>query len=412
MPCPAVHFARRHDALMSPAEHDQHQPKLPVLDALDGNTATASELLGKVLNSAPKLQRGRRKLAWRKTANRLIVVTANVCQERILADTASLQPTPLVAVVIPCYRVTRHILEVLARIGPEVTGIYCVDDGCPDGSGRIVEEQSRDPRVKVLRHSENRGVGGATITGYRAALAAGYDIVLKIDGDGQMDPASAPSFIAPIRQGWCDYTKGNRFFHSDVLRRMPPIRLVGNAGLSILTKMSSGYWNIIDPTNGYTAIHADVLRELPLGDISNRYFFESDMLFHLNILGAVAVDIPMPAHYGDEHSGLSAMEAIPEFFILNVRNFFRRLLLNYLIRDFNIATIQTLFGVLLLCFGLAFGSEAWVASAATGMATSAGTIMLAALPIILGMQFLLAAVAYDIQSVPTRTLHLRLTRQR
>ena len=316
------------------------------------------------------------------------------------------------AVVIPCYRVTCHILDVLSRIGPEVSAVFCVDDNCPDGSGALIESQCLDSRVRVLRHTETRGVGGATITGYRAALADGFDIILKIDGDGQMDPSSAFLFIAPIHNGWCDYTKGNRFFHGDVLRRMPLVRLMGNACLSLLTKMSSGYWYVLDPTNGYTAIHANVLRELPLDEVANRYFFESDMLFQLNLLGAVVVDIPSPAYYANEKSGLSVIDAIPEFAARNVKNFFKRFFINYVVRDFNIATIQTALGSLLTLFGATFGANAWILSATTGSATSAGTIMLAALPIILGVQFLLAAVAFDIQSVPRRTLYLRLTRRR
>jgi len=315
-----------------------------------------------------------------------------------------------VAAVIPCYQVTRHILGVLAGIGPEIDAVFCVDDHCPDGSGGLIEANCHDPRVRVLRHVENQGVGRATVTGYKAALAGGFEIILKIDGDGQMDPSQAPAFIAPIRAGACDYTKGNRFFHLESLRRMPRLRLIGNACLSLLTKLSSGYWTLFDPTNGYTAIHADVLRELPLDKIARRYFFESDMLFHLNVLGAVVVDIPMSAHYADEDSGVSVLAAIPDFALRNLRNFVRRFFFNYVLRDFNIATIQTVLGLILMGFGTVFGADNWVSHAAEGVAAPGGTIMLAALPLILGAQLLLAAVAYDIQSVPTRSLHPRLRR--
>jgi glycosyltransferase involved in cell wall biosynthesis len=169
-----------------------------------------------------------------------------------------------IAVVIPCYRVLGHILAVLARIGPDVAAIYCVDDGCPDGSGDWIAHHIRDPRIKVLRHGENRGVGAAVVTGYRQALADGAEIIVKIDGDGQMDPGLIPSFVGPILAGEADYTKGNRFFDPGRLGAMPAIRVLGNAALSFVTKLSSGYWQSFDPTNGFTAVHGEVLRLLPL----------------------------------------------------------------------------------------------------------------------------------------------------
>src|SRR5438046_1214053 len=156
-----------------------------------------------------------------------------------------------IAVVIPCYRVTGQVCDVIARIGAEVDRIYCVDDACPDGSGKLVERTITDPRVKVLYHLTNEGVGGSVLTGYRQALADGNDILLKIDGDGQMDPGLVSHFVEPIASGRADYAKGNRFFNIEDTRAMPIARLVGNGALSFLTKLSSGYWNIFDPTNGY-----------------------------------------------------------------------------------------------------------------------------------------------------------------
>jgi len=185
-----------------------------------------------------------------------------------------------VAVAIPCYKVTRHVLSVIGAIGPEVESIYAVDDACPEGSGGFIEKNNTDPRVRVLYHVENQGVGGAVITAYKAALIDGIDVVVKIDGDGQMNPALVPNFVRAIVRGKADYTKGNRFYRPESLRSMPWLRLFGNAGLSFVNKMSTGYWPIMDPTNGYTAIHTAVLRELPLDKLARGYFFESDMLYH------------------------------------------------------------------------------------------------------------------------------------
>ncbi|MBP8926862.1 MAG: glycosyltransferase family 2 protein, partial [Pseudomonadales bacterium] len=234
-----------------------------------------------------------------------------------------------VAVVIPSYRVRERIVDVVGGIGPEVHRIYVIDDACPEQSGKHVREQVVDPRVSVLFNEENLGVGGAVMTGYRAALAEGADIIVKIDGDGQMAASLIPDFIAPIQAAEADYTKGNRFFNPDDLMAMPLPRLAGNAALSFLTKLSSGYWNIFDPTNGFTAIHADVLRQLPLGKIEQRYFFESDMLFRLNTVRAVVVDIPMRAVYGSESSNLRIGRVLIEFTLLNARNTLKRLLYNY-----------------------------------------------------------------------------------
>ncbi|MDO8341564.1 MAG: glycosyltransferase family 2 protein, partial [Cellvibrio sp.] len=192
-----------------------------------------------------------------------------------------------IAVVIPCYKVTRHILEVISSIGIEVWRIYVVDDACPDGSGKHVEAHCSDQRIRIIYHKCNQGVGGAVITGYRAAIADGAEVIVKLDGDGQMDPRLIPNFIEPILAGDADYTKGNRFFDLEEINGMPKVRLFGNAVLSLMTKLSSGYWDLFDPTNGYTAIHAEVARHLPFSKISHSYFFETDILFRLNTLRAV-----------------------------------------------------------------------------------------------------------------------------
>jgi glycosyltransferase involved in cell wall biosynthesis len=317
--------------------------------------------------------------------------------------------TESIAVVIPSYKVTRHILEVIATIGPEVSRIYVVDDKCPEGSGALVRKECVDARVVVLEHEENQGVGGAVITGYRAAIADGARVIVKIDGDGQMDPALIPGFVAPILAGDADYTKGNRFFNLEHIREMPPVRLLGNAMLSLLTKLSSGYWDLFDPTNGYTAIHADCARYLPFEKISRRYFFESDMLFRLNTLGAVVVDVPMDAVYGDEVSNLKVSKVVSEFAAKHVRNFLKRLFYNYYLRNMSLASIELPLGLALVSFGSVFGALHWLRSAQSDVATPAGTVMMAALPIIMGIQLVLAFLAYDISTVPRRPLHKKNT---
>ena len=317
----------------------------------------------------------------------------------------TIKTEPVIAVVIPCYRVTKHVLEVIAKIGAEVSAIFAVDDCCPDASGDFITENCNDARVVVLRNPENMGVGGATLTGYRAAIEAGADVIVKIDGDGQMDPSLIPAFIAPIIEGEADYTKGNRFFDLEEIRAMPKTRLLGNAVLSFATKLSSGYWNLFDPTNGYTAIHSVAARHLPFDKISRRYFYETDMLFRLNTLRAVVVDVPMDAKYGDEVSNLKISKILGEFFFNHVRNCAKRIFYNYYLRDMSLASIELPLGISLFISGCGFGVYHWINSLHRGITTPAGTVMLAALPIIIGLQFILAFLGYDIANIPRRSLH-------
>ena len=309
-----------------------------------------------------------------------------------------------IAAVLPCYRVTSTILEVLSAIGPECERIYVIDDACPDGSGALVERECRDPRVRVLRNPHNLGVGGAVMAGYRQALADGAQVIVKIDGDGQMDPALIADFVRPIAHGEADYCKGNRFYDLDNIRRMPRVRIFGNAALSLLAKLSTGYWDLFDPTNGYTAIHRDVARRLPLDKISPRYFFETDLLFRLGTLRAVVRDVPMDPRYGDEVSGIRIHRILGEFAFKHLRNFCKRVFYNYFLRDMSIASLELAVGLPMLMFGMLYGGLHWLHGLRTGLPTPTGTIMLATLLTIAGLQFVLAFLGYDIASVPRRPL--------
>ena len=309
-----------------------------------------------------------------------------------------------VAVVIPCYKVRSHVLDVIAAIGPEVTRIYAVDDACPDQSGTLIEEECSDPRVTVLRHQENKGVGGAVMTGYRAAVADGAEVIVKLDGDGQMDPGLLLTIARPVLEGWADYAKGNRFYSVWFVRKMPRARLWGNAGLSFLTKLSSGYWSVFDPTNGYTAIHRTAIERLEFANISERYFFETDMLINLGNVRAVVADVPMKAVYGDEVSSLHAGRELVSFFGKHVKEIFKRILYTYFMRDFSLVSIELFFGLIMLLFGIGFGGWHWYLSLSTGVVASTGTVMVAVLPIILGFQLILNFLAYDMANEPDRPL--------
>ena len=260
-----------------------------------------------------------------------------------------------IAVIIPCFKVKDQILDVINAIGQEVRSIYVVDDKCPQGTGDYVNAVCQDPRITVIKNEKNLGVGGAVMQGYKHALKDGAEFLIKIDGDNQMDPNLAPAFVAPLIAGDADYVKGNRFTDPESLNKMPKMRLFGNAVLSFCSKFSCGYWNIFDPTNGYTAIHARIAEKLPLDKISRRYFFETDMLFRLNNLGAVVVDIPLASIYEDEQSNLKISHIIPEFMFKHLKNIFKRICYRYFIRDFSIASIELILGANFFIGGLIYG---------------------------------------------------------
>ena len=310
-----------------------------------------------------------------------------------------------IAVVIPAYRVSVQIVDVIKLIPDLVWRIYVVDDGCPDNTGALVESSISSDRVRVIYHERNKGVGGAVMTGYQVAIEDGAEVIVKVDGDGQMDPSLIAAFIEPIVLGEADYTKGNRFYDLERIRTMPTMRLFGNAILSLMTKLSSGYWNLFDPTNGYTAIHSDVAKHLPFNKISHRYFFETDMLFRLNTVRAVVVDVPMDAKYGDEKSNLKISKIMGEFLIKHNRNFIKRIFYNYYLRDMSLASLELPLGLMALIFGVIFGSYQWSHSLVNGGPSSAGTVMVSALPIIVGVQLILGFLSYDINSVPSRPIH-------
>lgn len=310
-----------------------------------------------------------------------------------------------VAVVIPCYRVKRHIEDVLRDALSYADAVYVVDDQCPERTADFVEQLPVNGQVTIVRNPRNLGVGGATIAGYRTALADRHDIIVKMDGDGQMDASMIPYLIEPIVAGDADYTKGNRFFNLEDVQAMPKHRLAGNAGLSFLTKLASGYWNIFDPTNGFTAIHARVVERIALDRVATRYFFESDMLFRLGTMRAAVIDVPMVARYGEEVSNLRVRSTFLPFLGKNVKNFCKRLFYNYFLRDFSVASVQLLLMLLLIPLGLGLGIFFWWRSFAVGQAATSGEVMLAALPLIVSVQLFLAFIAYDVESTPRRAIH-------
>ena len=311
----------------------------------------------------------------------------------------------ILAVVIPAYHSEKRIERVLRGVPSFVNHIIVVDDGSQDQTENIViDYQKIDERIHIIKHLENGGVGSAMLSGYARALELGAEIAIKMDSDDQMDPKYIPALVQPIIEKEVDYTKGNRFLHINELLGMPFKRRVGNIGLSILVKLASGYWNIFDPTNGYTAINLHVLSQIDQKRIDNRYFFESSMLLELGMVQAVVRDISIPARYGDEISRLSERDALFRFPGLLCKGFFRRILVQYFIRDFSAISLFLVFGLGALIFGVVFGGWKWVISSQSGIPATTGTIMIAVLPVIIGIQLILEAIVMDIQNVPSSAI--------
>ena len=302
-----------------------------------------------------------------------------------------------IAVVIPCYKVERHIREVVADIPEYITSIILVNDASPDKTGEILDQLAKEnSKITVLHHSKNQGVGGSMITGFQEAIKQNMDAVIKIDGDGQMDVSYFSQMLKAIFEGKYNFVKGNRFFDQKMIQKMPAIRRIGNFGMGFLIKLASGYWNVFDPANGFFCIHTSTLKRIDLERVSKRFFFESSLLIELYYSGAKIKDIAMPAIYANEKSNLSVWKTLFTFPPKLFNAFLRRIWLRYFVYDFNIGSLYIFFGIPLFLFGFIFGIIKWIHYASLQIAAPTGTIMIAVISLILGFQLTLAAIQYDI----------------
>jgi glycosyltransferase involved in cell wall biosynthesis len=304
-----------------------------------------------------------------------------------------------IAVVVPAYNEARLVGQVLQTLPDFVDHVIAVDDCSTDDTFAAINATNHS-RVLALRTPQNLGVGGATMLGYEKALELSSDIMVKIDGDGQMQPQYVHLLLDALIEDSYDYAKGNRFLASGSLRQMPRHRLFGNIILTFANKLASGYWHVFDPQNGYTAITADALRRLDLSAVHKRYFFENDMLIALNFNNARVRDVPIPARYADEESKLNPFKAGITFPFLFLPRFCRRIYQKYVLRDFSPIALFLFIGLLLLTWGIGFGAYHWIKSVVTGVATTTGTVMLSVLPLILGFQLILEAIVLDIREAP------------
>jgi glycosyltransferase involved in cell wall biosynthesis len=300
-----------------------------------------------------------------------------------------------VAVVVPARNEERLIGTVISTMPDFVDHIIVVDDASADDTGRAAKAVG-DSRTEVITLLENQGNGGAILTGHGRALELDADVSVVMDGDAQMNPEYLGELLDPIASGEAQFTKANRFYGMGTFDGMPKMRILGNIAFSFFTKAASGYWNLFDPQNGYTAIHRAALERLPISRISRGYAFQNDLLVHLNILRVPARDVPVPALYGEEISGIRMHRTVPRIIRQLHHGFWQRIWWKYVLQSFSPVALMLFGGLALTGFGLAFG--VYVAYATMGApAATAGTVLLSVAPLLSGFHMLLFAMLLDIQ---------------
>ena len=304
-----------------------------------------------------------------------------------------------VAVVVPAFREANHIARVIESMPAAVDLVFVVDDSSPDDTYAVAVAAS-DERTHVTRHEVNLGVGGAIVTGHRLALEHGADVSVVMAGDGQMDPDYLPALLDPIADDGYGFAKANRLYSSQSFAGMPAYRVFGNIVLTFMTKVSSGYWDMMDPQNGYTAISRSALERLPLDRLAERYDFENDVLIWLNILNVRVIDVPIPAVYGNEVSSIRLHKVVPRLLATLFRGFWRRFWFKYVLWSFSPIALLAFVGLPLLILGVVTGVWAVAYSAGGSGPISTGTWLLAVAPSLVGIQLLLQAFVLDIQSSP------------
>src|SRR5574340_154761 len=299
-----------------------------------------------------------------------------------------------ICALVPAFNESAHLGGVITSMPGFVDHIIVVDDASTDGTGSTAELKS-DPRVVLLTHAANQGLGGSLVAAHLRALELHADISVVMAGDGQMDPAYLPALLDPIVDGTADFTKGNRFFSAHSFEGMPGYRVFGNVVLSFMTKLATGYWNLFDPQNGYTAMSRDVQTRILWDEVARDYTFENDVLARLGLMRARVADIDIPARYGQEMSNIRLGKVVPSLLRMLSGAAWRRFWLQYVVRSFSPVALLLLNGLALLAWPLLFGAGVGWETIGPPVATT-GTVMLAVLPFLLGFQLVLAAFVVDI----------------
>jgi glycosyltransferase involved in cell wall biosynthesis len=303
-----------------------------------------------------------------------------------------------VGVVVPAYNEESLIGATLSGIPEYIDHVYVINDGSLDNTLEVIKDyQSRDSRIVIINHENNQGVGAAIVSGYKNALEDEVEITLVMGGDNQMDPKYIPVLLDPIVSGQADYTKGNRLMSKEFRKGMSRYRTLGNMILTFLTKIASGYWHIIDPQNGYTAINLKALETIDLDSVFTYYGYCNDLLVKLNVYGFKVVDVQMPAKYGDEKSKIKYGEYIIKVSKMLLNNFFWRLKMKYVVLSFNPVIFFYLMGMIITPISILFGGYSLYYKFILGQDLFI-RLALSMLLFIIGIQFLFFAMLFDMQS--------------
>ncbi len=303
-----------------------------------------------------------------------------------------------IAVVVPAHNEERLIAKTITTVPAFVDRVFVIDDASTDRTAAIAEEIA-DPRVTVIRHEKNTGVGGAILTGHRRVLEEGLDVSVVMAGDAQMDPDYLPALLDPIAHDGVLFTKANRFYARSSTAGMPKHRVFGNVVLSVMTKFASGYYHLFDPQNGYTALHREALARLDLDAIKADYSFENSLLIHLNVLRVRARDVPIPAVYGDEVSGMRLRRVVPMLLHTLIGGFWTRVWRKYVFPSFGPFALLFFSGLILSAIGFVAAVVITIL-AFNDVTASPATVMIAIAPLLAGIQLLISALNLDIADSP------------
>ena len=317
-----------------------------------------------------------------------------------------------IVAVVPCYKSSNIAPKVIKDLIEYVDFVVCIDDLCPEGTGLAIQNQVKSNKVKVIFHQKNKGVGGATKTGIKFSESIGAEIIVKIDSDGQMDPSYIPLLIEPIINQASDYSKGNRFRNIDVLIKMPKLRLIGNIVLSFITKLSTGYWELFDPTNGFIAINTKILRRIEYEKTDNRYFFETDLLFRCGLYDLVISEIEIPTIYKNESSDLNLFFELYKYTVSHIIIFIKRIVYQYFLIDFNPGSFSFLLGTLSGIYTLIAGLRSIIYYKNLNIESPLGIKILFLTSAIISVQLMISFIYYDSTQRPLRRQLKAISRKR
>ena len=302
--------------------------------------------------------------------------------------------------IMPCYRSADTAISISKDVIKFVDKLICIDDFCPDNTGKKISKLINSEKIDLIFHESNKGIGGAMKSGFIYALRFEPEIIIKIDSDGQMSPFLIPKLIKPLLEGSSELSKGNRFTSPNSIKKMPIIRIIGNIGLGFITKLSTGYWELFDPTNGFIALRAEVLKDLSLDKIDNGYFFETDFLFRCSLRNTLISEITMDAVYANEKSNLNPFKEFFRFFYKHINLFLKRLIYQYFLLDFNPGSLSLLLSLILGIISLLIGIRSFTYYGKINMETPLGIQILFLASSLICNQFLISFIYYDVSQKP------------